>query len=177
MGQRSARARGLPFGQAGVRKLIIRFALGETMQTFQDGSRWMLRLDQGQDLFSVLSDFARAHGIRAGAIVWGVGMLKGATVGYWNGREYAKRVFDAPHELVGLHGSIAVADGNPSIHLHVALAGPDHALVGGHLVGATVWVLNEVMVESFAGREFGRPMDEGLGLRKLDLEPGRLPPD
>lgn len=143
------------------------------MQAVAEGNRWMLRLDQGQDLFTSLADFARQHAIRAAAIVSGIGMLRDAAVGYWNGSEYVRKELAEPHELVGLHGSIAEADG-PSIHLHAALAAPDHTLVGGHLMRGTVWVLNELMVENFPGHVFGRPIDETLGLRKLDLEPNRL---
>lgn len=135
----------------------------------------MLRLDQGQDLFATLGDFAREHNVRAAGIISGIGMLKDAVIGYWNGSEYVRKELPEPHELVGLHGSIAEADG-PSIHLHAALAAPDHQLVGGHLMRGTVWVLNELVVETFPGRVFGRPIDETLGLRKLDLEPARLTP-
>lgn len=141
------------------------------MQAVADGTRWMLRLDQGQDLFATLSDFARQHGIRAAAVVSGIGMLRDAAVGYWNGSEYVRQELPEPHELVGLHGSIAIADGGPSIHLHVALAAPTHALVGGHLLQGTVWVLNEILLDTFPRHAFGRPIDETLGLRKLDLEP------
>jgi predicted DNA-binding protein with PD1-like motif len=143
------------------------------MQAVAEGSRWMLRLDEGQDLLATLTAFAQERKIRAAAVVFGIGMLRDSTIGYWNGSEYAKKAFPSPHELVGLHGTIADAEG-PSIHLHVALAGPDHSLVGGHLFGATVAVLNELMLETFPGRTFGRPLDETLGLRKLDLEPERL---
>jgi uncharacterized protein len=145
------------------------------MQAVAEGTRWMLRLDQGQDLFSTLGDFARQHQIFAAVVVSGIGMLKDATIGYWNGSEYVRKDLPEPHELVGLHGSIAEADG-PSVHLHAALAAPSHQLVGGHLMRGTVWVLNEVLIETFPGRTFGRPMDETLGLRKLDLEPTRPAP-
>lgn len=143
------------------------------MQAIAEGNRWMLRLDQGQDLFGALGDFARQHDLRAAAVVSGIGMLRGTAIGYWNGSEYVRNELAEPHELVGLHGSIAEADG-PSVHLHAALAGPDHRLVGGHLMAATVWVLNEILIETFPGRVFARPIDETLGLRKLDLEPSRL---
>lgn len=141
------------------------------MQAVSEGTRWMLRLDQGQDLFATLGDFARQHRIQAAVVVSGIGMLRNATVGYWNGSEYVRHELPEPHELVGLHGSIAEADG-PSVHLHAALAAPDHQIVGGHLMRGTVWVLNELFLETFPGRVWGRPMDETLGLRKLDLEPG-----
>lgn len=135
----------------------------------------MLRLDEGEDLFASLAGFARDASIRAGVVVSGIGMLRQAAVGYWNGREYSSHEIAVPHELVALHGSLAIVDGGPSIHLHASLSGPDHGTVSGHLLRATVGVLAEVYVETFPHRTFGRPMNESVGLRGLDLEPGPSP--
>lgn len=141
------------------------------VQRLKDGTRWMLRLDQGEDLFSAIAEFATAESVRAGVVVSGIGMLRRAALGYWNGREYSPRNLDEPHELVALHGSIAVTDGAPSIHLHAVLADSHHSATAGHLMQGTVGVLAEVYIETFPGRTFGRPIVESLGLRALDLEP------
>jgi uncharacterized protein len=145
------------------------------MQAVREGTRWMLRLDEGQDLLETLGKFAEREEIRAAAVVFGIGMFRRATVGYWDGTRYRPRELTVPHEVVGLHGTIAQADGHPSIHLHVALAGPDHRLIGGHLLHATIGILQEIVLEAFPGRAFGRPMIESVGLRMLDLEPGAHP--
>ena len=131
----------------------------------------MVRLDDGQDLFEALTEVAVREDLRAAAIVSGIGMFRRATIGYWDGTQYQPHDLAVPHEIVGLHGSIARADGGPSIHLHVAAAGPDYRVVGGHLLRATVGVLQEIVIEAFPGRAFGRPMNESFGLRMLDLEP------
>lgn len=135
----------------------------------------MVRLDDGQDLFATLSEFARREGITAAQIPFGIGMFQKATFGYWDGKQYQPHELSVPHEVVALHGTIARADGAPSIHLHSAVAGPDHRLVGGHLIRATVGVLQEVAIETFPGRTFGRPLVESWGLRMLDLEPEKNP--
>ena len=142
------------------------------MQAVREGTTWMLRLDEGQDLFAALTAFAEKENLRAAAVLFGIGMFREATFGYWDGSQYQPHALDAPHEVVALHGTIAWADGNPSVHLHAAAAGPDHRLVGGHLLKATVGVLQEVTIEAFPNREFARPMVESVGLRMLDLEPG-----
>lgn len=142
------------------------------MQAVREGARWILRLDDGQDLFDALTEFARREDIRAAAVVSGIGMVRRATIGYWTGSEYRPRELTVPHEVVALHGTIARADGAPSIHLHLAAAGPEYQVVGGHLLRATVGVLQEVVIDTFPGRTFGRPMVESFGLRMLDLEPG-----
>jgi predicted DNA-binding protein with PD1-like motif len=140
------------------------------VQAIRDGSRWMLRLDDGQDLFATLSAWAEKEQVRAAAILFGIGMFQRATFGYWDGTRYQPHELSVPHEVVALHGSIARADEAPSLHLHGAVAGPDHHLVGGHLLKATVGILQEVAVETFPGRTFARPMIESRGLRMLDLE-------
>ena len=141
------------------------------MQAVRDGSRWMIKLDDGQDLFKAIQEHARSHSIGAAIVVSGIGMLKTAAVGYWNGREYDVTELTEPHELVGLHGSIASLDEGPSVHLHAELANARHEVVGGHLMRGTVGILTELFVETFPGATWGRPMNESLGLRALDLEP------
>jgi predicted DNA-binding protein with PD1-like motif len=135
----------------------------------------MLRLDDGQDLFETLSEFAAREQVRAGTVVFGIGMFRRATVGYWDGTQYRPHELTVPHEVVALHGTIARQDGVPSLHLHAGLAGPDHHLVGGHLLHATVGMLQEVLIETFPDRTFGRPMVESFGLKMLDLEPPKEP--
>ena len=154
---------------------IIQAPYGDGMQVVRDGNRWMLRLTEGEDLFRELEGFASAQAIRAAAIVSGIGMLREATVGFWDGRTYNPKTMPGGMELVGLHGSIAIVDGKPSVHLHAALGGPSHALEGGHLLRAVVGVVGEVFIESFPGKTFGRPLVESVGLRVLDLEPAPNP--
>lgn len=146
-----------------------------TMQQVREGSRWMLRLDDGQDLIETLSAFAAREGIRAGTVVFGIGMFRRATLGYWDGTQYRPQELTVPHEVVSLHGTIARAEGAPSLHLHAAVAGPDHRVVGGHVLRATVGMLQELLIETFPGRTFGRPMVESFGLKMLDLEPSGEP--
>ena len=142
------------------------------MQTVRDGATWFLRLDDGQDLFEALTAFASREQVGAAAVEFGIGMFRRATIGYWDGSRYLPSELTTPHEVVGLHGTIARADGRPSVHLHAALAGPDHSLVGGHLMQATVGALQELLVRTFPGQTWGRPLVESFGLRMLDLEPG-----
>jgi predicted DNA-binding protein with PD1-like motif len=145
------------------------------MQAVREGTRWVLRLDEGQDLFDALTTFADQEQVGAAAVLFGIGMFRRATVGYWDGQQYQPHELTVPHEVVALHGTIARADGRPSIHLHAAAAGPDHRLVGGHLLKATVGVLQEVVIETFPSHTFGRPLVESYGLRMLDLTPGPHP--
>jgi len=145
------------------------------MQAVRDGSRWMLRLEDGEDLFEAISGFAQRENVRAGTVVFGIGMFRRATFGYWDGSQYQTQELTVPHEVVSLHGTLARGGGGPSLHLHVAVAGSDHRVVGGHLLRATVGTIQEVLIETFPGRTFGRPLVESYGLKMLDLEPSAEP--
>ena len=158
------------------RALIILPSVAVTMQSVRDGSRWMVRLAAGEELPGALEDLARVNHLRAAAVVMGIGLLRDTTIGYWNGQEYETKKMDTPAELVSAAGSIAEVDGQPSVHLHVALGMPDHRVVGGHLMHGTVGLLAEILVATFPDRVFGRPLVEERGLRMLDLEPGERSP-
>lgn len=131
----------------------------------------MLRLETGEDLLGTLAEFAHRNEIRSAAVPLGIGQLRTATLGYWNGQEYEPREVEGATELVSLSGSIAEAEGRPSIHLHASLGTRSFSTISGHVLRGTVGVLAEVYVESFPGHPFGRPLDESLGLRTLDLDP------
>ncbi len=144
------------------------------MHAVSEGTNWMLRLETGEDLLATLARFAEEHGIRAAAIALGIGQLRTAALGYWNGQEYERRELLEPTELVSLNGSIAEAEGRPSVHVHATLGGRDHAAVAGHVLGGTIGLLAEVLVVEFPSQAFARPMDESLGLRTLRLEAAGL---
>jgi uncharacterized protein len=146
------------------------------VQAIREDHQFVVRLDVGEELFESLTKLARSEQLRAGVIEMGIGMLNPVRIGYWNGREYAPRDLNVPHELVALHGTLAEADGIPSLHLHAALAGPDHAVVGGHLMMGRVSVLAEIHLVTYPARRFARPIDESLGLRRIDLCPGPAGP-
>jgi len=75
----------------------------------------------------------------------GIGMLKNAVVGYFNGKEYIKEKVEGAAELVSMQGNIG-RDGKGDVicHIHVALAISDHRLIGGHLLEGEVNVVNEI---------------------------------
>jgi uncharacterized protein len=139
------------------------------MQSVSDGGRWMLRLVEGERIPEAFAEFARTNGVRAAAIPMGIGQLATVRLAFWNGSEYVPRDLSTPVELVSLSGSIAEADGEPSVHLHATVGLADHSAVAGHLLGGTVGLLVETLVVTFPGKTFARPFDESVGLRRLEL--------
>ncbi len=96
---------------------------------------WVARLQDGEDLVDVL----RKLGKDSALILTGIGMVREAELGYWNGTEYEVHAYSAPAELISLQGNLAVNDEDERIvHAHLLLSGQDGSVRGGHLVRATV---------------------------------------
>lgn len=104
--------------------------------------------------------------ITSGFVIMGIGMLKNIEIGYFTGKTYNKKLLDIPHELVSLHGSISTK-GEVVIHLHCSLANEKHELVGGHLMCATVCVLNEILIKRTENIALGRHLNPETGLKEL----------
>ena len=132
------------------------------------------KLDDGDDLFARIEGLAARNDIRNGLVLWGIGMIRDFEVGYFNGKEYEKATYREPMELLALHGTFA-GEAEPKLHVHVAAAGRDHRVVGGHLFRATVAVLNELCLRRLIATTLGRELNPKSGLRELTVKgPGGL---
>ncbi len=116
------------------------------MFDMREGNLIFVRLDGGDDFYESLYSIVEKYSIDSGVILSGMGMLKDFEIGWFNGKEYEKMKVETPHELVAMTGNIEKKEGKPFAHIHVALAGPDKKLIGGHLFGATVNVTNEIFI-------------------------------
>ena len=119
-----------------------------------------------------MADARRGHSaslLETGVVAWGIGMLRDFELGFFGPHGYEKTTFSDRHELLALHGSIALGS-EPRFHLHVALGRPDHVAIGGHLFGAKTAVVNEIHMTRFEGIRFGRRLNETTGLRELVFE-------
>jgi len=144
------------------------------MEVVEDDGIVVIRLHEGEDFFPTLLRALERVDLRYGVILTGVGMLKDFELGWFDhaNKGYVKREFPVPHELVAMGGTIAVSDDDEAKvmpHVHVALAGPELALVGGHLWKATVTVLNEISIQR-VGKDMVRRHNPATGLMELSLE-------
>jgi len=144
------------------------------MQSSDDGDVVIAKLDDGDDLLHSIDALAAEHRIPNGVVLWGIGMLRDFELGYFNGKEYERATYAEPMELLALHGSYA-AKADPRTHVHVAAAGRDHRVVGGHLFRATVAVLNELCLRRLSRTELARVHNPRSGLKELTIARGDGP--
>ncbi|MGI0148812.1 MAG: PPC domain-containing DNA-binding protein [Thermoplasmata archaeon] len=136
------------------------------MESRQEGNTIFVTLSDGEDLFPSLETVAREHRLESGSVLWGIGMMQDFEIGFFRPSGYEKTSFSDRHELLGLHGSLAMR-ADPKIHLHATVGRPDHSAIGGHLFRAKAAVVNEIQIARFEAIRFNRRFDEKTGLREL----------
>ncbi len=134
-----------------------------------EGNTVLLTLSDGEDLVPSVEAAATEHGIVSGSLLWGIGMVQDFEIEFFGTKGYEKAAFRDRHELLGLHGSIAMR-ADPKLHLHIALGRPDHTVIGGHLFRAKTAVVNEIQLERFDSIRMDRRLNEKTGLRELFFE-------
>jgi len=125
-----------------------------------------LRLRPGDDLRQSLTAYAKAHNIRAGALVTCVGSLTVATLRLAN--QEGPSVYRGHFEIVSLVGTLSV---NGS-HLHLAVSDSTGRTIGGHLLdGCRVYTTAEIVLSELTELEFRREPDPTFGYQELVVYP------
>jgi len=129
----------------------------------------IVKLEDGEDIHETLTEACNSHGIKYGWVYGGIGILRSFTLGYFTGKEYIKKYFQAPHELLSLAGSVTLNTEVP-IHLHCSVSSREFKVFGGHLFKGTTNVLNEILIKRFKGIELGRKINPITGYYELDIK-------
>ena len=132
-----------------------------------DGT-YLVRLEKGEEVIDNLTRFLQTQGITAGWIE-ALGALQEAELGYYNLHEkkYYYSTVDWV-EVVSLVGNIALLEGKPMIHAHIAVGDSDFNLKGGHLKEAIVAATMEVLIHAF-NATIERLYDEEIGLNLWEI--------
>lgn len=138
------------------------------MQSSEEGRAILVKLSDGEEVIPSLGAAAGKHQIENGSVLWGIGMIQDFEIGFFGPNGYEKKSFRERHELIALHGSIAMR-AEPKLHLHVAAGQRDHSVVGGHLFRAKAAVVNEIRLERFESIRLRRIPNPKTGLNELDV--------
>lgn len=135
------------------------------MYEYKAGREFVGRLDYESDLLLSLTEFIRGKGITAGTVSV-IGACKKAKVAYYNQLEkkYYDLVFDKPMEIISCTGNISLLNGQPMLHLHIALSDEEGKVFGGHLIEGTKIFAGEFYIRELIGPELQRKKDELTGL-------------
>lgn len=127
-----------------------------------------LRLHPGDDLRLALQAALAHHGASAAFVVAGIGSLRPTALRLAGARTVL--TIDADVELLTLSGSVGVN----GCHLHCTVAGPDGAVMGGHVgEGCTVRTTAEITLALLPDWHFSREPDPATGWAELVIRPNR----
>ncbi len=122
----------------------------------QDGDKYIISIDNHQEIMSALAAFCQEQGILAGE-VHGIGAVNKATLRFLNPvtKKYVDKTFEE--------------DGKVYLHVHANFGRADYTVVGGHLLSATLNGACELVVTRFHCK-IDRQFDDetGLNLYKFD---------
>jgi uncharacterized protein len=100
-----------------------------------------------------------------------IGAFRDAVLGYfdWQSKSYVKIAVEQQVEVLSLIGDVAVADGQPSLHVHAVLGRADGSVVGGHLLEAHVRpTLEVILIQPPSYLRKRRDPETGLALIATD---------
>ena len=99
------------------------------MYTFkQDDDRFVVSIDNHQELMGAIAAFCQEQGILAGEVS-GIGAVNNATLRFLNPvtKHYVDKTFDEQMEISSLVGNISEKDGKVYLHLHACGRTPSHS--------------------------------------------------
>lgn len=131
--------------------------------THGGGTMRALIFETGDEVMSLLKDFARRENIRAARFT-GIGAFREATLAYfdWEKKDYLDIPVQEQVEVLVLTGDIAWKDDQPVAHVHAVLGRRDGSTVGGHLRKGFVRPTLELMLTEAGALE--RHLDPASGL-------------
>lgn len=133
------------------------------------GSKYVIRLDKGEEVLESLKKICQENKIRLGTVS-GIGAVNQVKIGLFetDTKEYHSVELNKDMEITCLTGNISEMNGEVYLHLHVTLSDHTHNAFGGHLNLAVISATGEIIVDAIEGnvdREFSQEI--GLNLIKF----------
>jgi predicted DNA-binding protein with PD1-like motif len=134
-----------------------------------------LIFERGDEVVSILTDFARREKIRA-AHFTGIGAFSSAILAYfdWETKSYQDIPVPNQVEVLVLAGDIAWNENDPVVHVHTVLGCRDGSTRGGHLRHALVRPTLEVSLSQAGALERRYDPESGLALIAPELSKGAM---
>ena len=125
-------------------------------------------LANGDEVMSGLNDFAKQYQIKSARFT-AIGAFSKATVAWFDeSRKQFKLIpITQQLELVSMIGDVALSNGKPAVHTHVAVASSDGTVRGGHLIDARVFPTLELFLTAYP-TALEKKLDETTGLMLID---------
>ncbi len=139
------------------------------MQSKKFGSKYVLRLDKGEEIVETLKKFCSENKIKLGSVI-GIGAVGNIVLGLFETetKVYHKKFLEGDFEIVPLVGNVTTMKGEIYIHLHLNVGDSQQKSWSGHLNSGIVSATCELIIDSIDG-EVDRKFSEEIGLNLLEF--------
>jgi uncharacterized protein len=135
-----------------------------------DDTRYLLRLERGEEIVSVITSFCKEQKI-ANAGITGIGSVENPTLAHYrvDTKKYTEKELTGVFEVTSLLGNVALFENEPLLHPHITLGDEQLRAFAGHLVKGKVSATLEVILTVFPSM-FDKKYDDTIGLKLYKLE-------
>jgi predicted DNA-binding protein with PD1-like motif len=134
------------------------------------GSKVVVRLDEGDEIISSVTELCKQENITAG-FVSGIGFTTEMRVRIYDQAQdqVLFQTITGSMEITSLTGNVVQADNGLFTHLHIMAADQSMNIRGGHLVSCTIAATGELVIEALEGSVTrGESDDFRLGTMRFD---------
>lgn len=141
----------------------------EFVESKKIGHKYFIRVDQGEEIVSILTKFCSEREIKLGTIS-AIGAVNEVDIGLFDPlkKEYHSNTIKGTFEILSITGNITLNKDQSYLHMHIMLSDSEYNAFGGHLNKAVVSATCEVIIEELEG-ELNRNYDENTGLNLIEL--------
>ena len=133
------------------------------------GTKYVVRLEKGEEVVESLKTLCRENNIRLGTVS-GIGAVDKAIIGLFEPatKKYHPRELTRVMEITSLMGNISEMKGEVYLHLHITLADSSYQTFGGHLNSAVISATGEIVIDVIDGK-VDRRFSEEIGLNLFEF--------
>ena len=139
------------------------------MQSLREKDVIVVTLGPGEEILASLLEAAAAHDIKGGTLL-GLGSTSEVEISFFDPvkKEYLPRVFKEPMEIGSMIGNFSRIEGEPHVHIHITVSGPELLAFTGHLSRGVVGTACEIYIRTIS-RTIERFRDPEAGFNPLKL--------
>ncbi len=131
----------------------------------QSGGSTLIRFDKGEEVLRCMAAFSKEYGPGSFTAIGACGKV---ILSFYSleQKKYLDKTFAEDREICAMIGNTAHMDGEIIVHTHGCFAGPDYAVVGGHIKELIVSATCEVTFFPLS-HSVERKFDDVTGLKLL----------
>jgi predicted DNA-binding protein with PD1-like motif len=120
------------------------------MELVGNGTALFVRVDPGEQLVASLLKASTDLGVRAAAIVSGVGMLSSVKLGFFEEEldDYVARGLPGIFDVSVITGNVVARDDKLVAHIHAVMNDPSHVTYSGHVIEAICHITMELFLST-----------------------------